>query len=155
MPSWKVHLIFNSLLLFVWIRFLLNYGLISDYVLLLFLIFFNTFLTIFPDVDSSKSKIRDFFAVILASITTVYLFLNSNFNVVYLLMGFISFYVIFKFFPTKHRGFMHSFWFSIVLSLLITVMVWVAFTFSFLNLIVYFFFILSGYLSHLFLDKIT
>jgi len=154
MPSWKVHLIFNSLILFLWIRFLLNYNLINNYVLLIFLVFFNMFLTLFPDVDSSKSKIRNIFAVILASITAVYLFLNSNFNFVYLLVGFISFYVIFRFFPTKHRGFTHSFWFSIVLSILITLMIWITFGFSLLNLSIYFLLILSGYLSHLFLDKI-
>jgi hypothetical protein len=155
MPSWKVHLIFNSLFLFVWVRFLFNYSFINDYILLIFLVFFNMFLTIFPDVDSSKSKIRNVFAVTLASITAVYLFLNSNFNFVYLLIGFISFYILFRFFPTKHRGFTHSFWFSIVLSFMITTIIWVNFSSSLLNLVIYFFFILSGYLSHIFLDKIS
>lgn len=155
MPSWKVHLIFNSLFLFVWIRFLLNYDFINDYFLLIFLIFFNMFLTIFPDGDSSKSKIRNIFAVISASMTTVYLLLNSNYNIVYLLIGFISFYMLFRFFPTKHRGFTHSFWFSIVLSSIITSIIWLTFSFPLLNLSIYFFFILSGYLSHIFLDKIS
>ena len=155
MPSWKVHLIFNSLFLFVWVKFLLNYGFINDYILLSFLILFNTFLTMFPDVDSSKSKIRDFFAIILSSMITIYLLLNSNYNFVYLLVGFMSFYILFRFFPTKHRGFTHSLWFSIFLSLIITVMVWLTFNSSMLNLSIYFFFILSGYLSHLFLDKIS
>jgi len=155
MPSWKVHLIFNSLFLFAWVRFLLNYNFISDYILLLILIFFNMFLTIFPDVDSSKSKIRNVFAIILTSITTVYLFFNSTFNFDYLLISFIFFYILFRFFPTKHRGFTHSFWFSILLSLIITTMVWMKFNPSLLNLSIYFFFILSGYLSHLFLDRIS
>jgi len=154
MPSWKVHLIFNSLILFLWIRFLFNYNLINNYVLLIFLMFFNMFLTVFPDVDSSKSKIRNIFAVILASITAVYLFLSSNFNFVYLLIGFISFYIIFRFFPTKHRGFTHSFWFSTLLSFIITTTIWITFSSSLLNLSIYFLLILSGYLSHLFLDKI-
>jgi membrane-bound metal-dependent hydrolase YbcI (DUF457 family) len=119
------------------------------------LIFFNIFLTIFPDVDSSKSKIRNVFAVILASMTTVYLLLNSNYNIVYLLIGFISFYILFRFFPTKHRGFTHSFWFSIFLSFIMTSIIWLTFSFPLLNLSIYFFFILSGYLSHIFLDKIS
>ncbi len=155
MPSWKVHLIFNSLILFLWIRFLLNYSFIKDYILLIFLVFFNMFLTIFPDVDSSKSKIRNVFAVILASMITVYLLLNSNYNFVYLLIGFISFYILFRFFPTKHRGFTHSFWFSILLSFIITTVIWITFSSFLLNLGIYFFFILSGYLSHIFLDKIS
>jgi hypothetical protein len=154
MSSWKVHLIFNSLFLFVWVRFLLNYGFINDYVLLVFLIFFNIFLTIFPDVDSSKSKIRGLFALILTSTATIYLFFNSTLNFDYLLVIFILFYVLFRFFPTKHRGFTHSLWFSILLSLIITTMVWMKFSPSLLNLSIYFFFILSGYLSHIFLDKI-
>ena len=155
MPSWKIHLIFNSLFLFVWVKFLLNYGFIDNYVSLLFLIFFNMFLAIFPDVDSSKSKIRGVFAIILTSITTVYLFFNSTFNLDYLLISFVFFYILFRFFPTKHRGFTHSFWFSILLSLVIATMIWIKFSSSLLNIIVYFFFILSGYLSHLFLDKIS
>jgi hypothetical protein len=155
MPSWKVHLIFNSLLLFIWVRFLLNYGFISDYILLIFLMFFNMFLTIFPDIDSSKSKIRNISAFMLASMITIYFFFNSNYNFVYLSIGFISFYVLFKFFPTKHRGFMHSLWFSILLSFMITVMTWMMFRSTLLNLSLYFFFILSGYLSHIFLDKIS
>jgi len=155
MSSWKVHLIFNSLFLFVWVRFLLNYGFINDYVLLVFLAFFNTFLTIFPDVDSSKSKIRGLFALILTSTATIYLFFNSTLNFDYLLVIFILFYVLFRFFPTKHRGFTHNLWFSILLSVLITTMVWMKFSPSLLNLSIYFFFILSGYLSHLFLDRIS
>ncbi len=155
MPSWKIHLIFNSLFLFIWVNFLLNYGFVDDYILLIFLIFFNMFLTIFPDVDSSKSKIRNIFAIILTSIVTVYLFLNSTFNFDYLLISFIFLYILFRFFPTKHRGFTHSFWFSVLLSLIITTMIWLKFSSSLLNLSIYFFFILSGYLSHLFLDKIS
>jgi hypothetical protein len=155
MPSWKIHFIFNSLFLFVWVRFLLNYSFITDYILLIFLMFFNTFLTIFPDVDSSKSKIRNVFAFMLASMITIYFFFNSNYNFVYLLIGFLSFYILFKYFPTKHRGFTHSFWFSIFLSLIITSMTWMIFRSSLLNLSVYFLFILSGYLSHIFLDKIS
>ena len=155
MPSWKVHLIFNSLFLFVWVRFILNYNFINDYILLIFLIFFNTFLTIFPDVDCSKSKIRDIFAIILASITTVYLSFNLGFNPVYFIISFILLYILFRFFPTKHRGFTHSFWFSIFLSLIITTIIWITFNSSLLNLSIYFLLILSGYLSHLFLDKIS
>lgn len=154
MPSWKIHLIFNSLFVFVWIRFLLNYSFITDYLLLSFLVFFNMFLAIFPDVDSSKSKVRNVFAVLSASITAVYLFFSSNYNIVYLFIGFVSFYMIFKFFPIKHRGFTHSFWFSVLVSFIITIVLWITFSFPLLNLSVYFFFMLTGYLSHLFLDRI-
>jgi len=153
MSSWKTHLIFNSLLLFVWIKFLLNYGFVNDYFLLILLIFFSLFLSIFPDVDYSKSRIRDTLALIIASIITIYFFLNLTFNsILSLLISFIFLYILFRFFPTKHRGITHNFWFSVLFSLILTGILWMMFNFSLINFIVYFLFILSGYVSHLFLD---
>ena len=153
MPSWKTHFIFNSLLLFVWIKFLLNYGFVNDYFLLILLISFSLFLSIFPDVDYSKSRIRDTLALIIASIITIYFFLNLTFNsILSLLISFIFLYILFRFFPTKHRGITHKFWFSVLFSLILTGILWMMFNFSLINFIVYFLFILSGYMSHLFLD---
>lgn len=153
MPSWKVHLVFNSLLLFVWIKFLLNYSFVNDYILLIFLIFFNSFLSIFPDVDYPKSRIRDVLAVMLASIATIYFFLNLTFNsILSLLVSFVFLYILFKFFPTKHRGITHNFWFSALFSFVLTGILRMMFDFSLINFVIYFIFILSGYVSHLFLD---
>ena len=155
MPKWKVHLLFNTILIFFWVQLLLSLNLVDDYIILTILIFFSYFLSIFPDIDYSKSPVRRVFALILACIFTVYLFMNSSINSILLMSAcFIILYISFRFFPTKHRGITHNFWFSSILSFVIATIFGIIFNFSFINFILYFLFILSGYLSHLFLDMI-
>lgn len=156
MPSWKVHLIFNFLILVVWIKFLLTYGLVNDYSLLGLMIFFSSFLSIFPDIDCTKSGIRTFLAVLLASVIIIYFFLVSVLNsIISLLFSFTFLFFLFKFFPTEHRGITHTFWFSISFSFLITLILWISLGFSSHGFLIYFFLLLTGYLSHIFLDAIT
>jgi membrane-bound metal-dependent hydrolase YbcI (DUF457 family) len=156
MPSWKKHLTFNAFLQLIWIKFLFDYGFVDNYTLLIFLIFFSSFLSLFPDVDTSKSNIRNVLSLILASTIMVYFFLNSDPNSIFLtITGFVFLYVLFKFFPMKHRGITHNFWFSMFFSFVVTAMLWMIVNFSSINFLVYFFFVLSGYVSHLFLDAIT
>ena len=156
MPHWKVHLLFNFFVILIWIFFLLNLGLFGNSILIILLIFLSSFFSILPDIDSPKSKIRDIFAVIIASFIVVYFILNFSLNsVLYILVGFIFLYLFFRFFPTKHRGLTHSFWFSIFMTLILTIILFQIFSFSFKGFFVYFFFILSGYLSHLFLDILS
>ena len=76
MSSWKTHIVLNFFILFIWIMFLFNYNFIDNYFLLILLILFSSFLSIFPDIDTWKSKIRDFFSFLFASILTVYFFFN-------------------------------------------------------------------------------
>ena len=155
MPSWKVHLVFNLILIFIWIRILLNYG-FNDYLLLASLIFLSSFLSVFPDIDTPKSKIRDYFSIIITSIIVVYLILNLTINsLLSLFVTFIFFYLLFRFFPIKHRGITHRFEFSILFSFIMTMILWFMFEFSLTEFMVYFFVILTGYLSHIFLDKLT
>ena len=156
MPSWKVHLIFNLILIFVWIRILLNYGFLNNYLLMVSLVIFSSFLSVFPDIDTPKSKIRDYFSIILASIIVLYLVLNLTINsLVYSSVTFIFLYLLFRFFPVKHRGITHSFGFSILFSFVMTVIIWFMFGFSLTEFMMYFFVIITGYLSHIFLDKLT
>ncbi len=155
MPSWKTHLSFNFFILLVLIIILLNHGFIENYFLLILLIFFSSFLSIFPDVDSWKSNIRNLFSFILASIITIYFFFNMSFNSISsLVVSFIFIYILFRFFPTKHRGITHNFWFSVFFCLVATTMLWMLFNFSMISFLVYFAVLLSGYLSHLFLDAL-
>jgi len=155
MPSWKTHITVNSFLLLVWILLFLNYGFINNYFLLILLIFFSSFLSIFPDIDTWKSEIRNFFSFVLASIITVYFFFNMGFNSIFsLLISFVLIYVLLRFFPTKHRGITHKFTSSVVFCLIITIVLWLLFNFSMISFLVYFAVILSGYLSHLFLDAL-
>ena len=155
MPSWKTHITINSFLLLIWIILLFNYNLINNYLLLILLIFFSSFLSVFPDVDTWKSKIRDFFSFILTSVVIVYFFFNMSFNsVISLFISFIFIYILFRFFPTKHRGITHKFSFSAFFSFMLTIILWILFNFSMINFLVYFLVILTGYLSHLFLDAL-
>jgi len=155
MPSWKVHLIFNLILVFVWIRVLLNYGFVNDYLLMASLILFSSFLSVFPDIDTPKSKIRDYFSIIIATIIVLYLIVNLTIeSLLSLFVTFIFLYLLFRFFPVKHRGITHSFGFSILFSFVMTLVLWFMFNFSLTEFIVYFLVILTGYLSHIFLDKL-
>ena len=155
MPSWKTHLTLNSFLSFIWIILLFNYNLINNYFLLILLIFFSSFLSIFPDIDTWKSNIRNLFSFLLASVVTVYFLFNINFNSIFsLFASFILIYIFFRFFPTKHRGVTHKFWFSVFFCLIITIILWLLFNFSMINFLVYFLVLLSGYLSHLFFDAL-
>ena len=155
MPHWKAHLLFNFFVILIWIFFLLNLGLFGNPILMILLIFLSSFFSILPDIDSPKSEIRDFFAVIIASFIVVYFILNFSLNsILYVLVGFIFLYLFFRFFPTKHRGLTHSIWFSIFMTFLFTIILSQIFSFSLKEFFIYFFFILSGYFSHLFLDML-
>ena len=155
MSHWKVHLLFNFFVIMIWIFFLFNLRLLGNPILMVLLIFLSSFFSIFPDIDSPKSEIRDFFAVIIASFIVVYFILNFSLNsVLYVSAGFIFLYLFFRFFPTKHRGLTHNIWFSIFMTLLFTIILSRIFSFSLKGFFIYFFFILSGYFSHLFLDAL-
>ena len=155
MPSWKTHLTVNSFVLLIWVILLFNYGFINNYFLLILLIFFSAFLSIFPDIDTWKSKIRDLFSLLLALVLTAYFLFNISFNSIFSLLAiFILIYILFRFFPTKHRGITHKFWFSVFFCLVITIILWLLFNFSMISFLVYFLVLLSGYLSHLFLDAL-
>jgi hypothetical protein len=155
MPSWKTHLTVNSFLLLIWVVLFFNYNLINNYFLLILLVFFSSFLSIFPDIDTWKSDIRNLLSFLLASVLTIYFFFNMSFNSIFsLLISFILIYVLFRFFPTKHRGITHKFWFSMFFSFMLTIILWMLFNFSMISFLVYFAVLLSGYLSHLFLDAL-
>jgi membrane-bound metal-dependent hydrolase YbcI (DUF457 family) len=147
---------FNAFLQLIWIKFLFDYGFVGNYTLLILLLFFSSFLSLFPDVDTSKSNIRNVLSLVLASTIMVYFFLNSDSNSIFLVVvSFVSLYILFRFFPTKHRGVTHNFWFSMFFSFVVTVILWIMFNFSSFYFLVYFFFVSSGYMSHLFLDAVT
>ena len=147
---------FNTLFIIVWIILFFNYGFINDYLLLIFMIFINYFLSTFPDIDSTKSDIRNFFAITLALIVLFYFVFNFFIeSLTFFFLGFVILYLLFRFFPTKHRGITHNFWFSVSASFIITIVSFFVFKFSFRVFLVYFLFLLSGYLSHIILDKIS
>jgi len=122
----------------------------------MFLILFNILATVFPDIDTPKSKIRGYVSLILTIVVTGYLVINFSLNsIISVVLTFIFIYLVIRFFPTKHRGITHTFWFSLVFSSGLTFILWLMFEFSGFEFGVYYLVIFWGYLSHLILDKIT
>jgi len=156
MPSWKIHLIFDLIFVIVFASFLIKNVLINNIFLLIFLVFFNILATLFPDIDTPKSKIRKYISLTLALIFGGYLITNFSLKSIFsLVISSFLFYLIIRFFPTKHRGVTHTFLFGIILSIILTFVLWFLFEISLNQLGVSFLIILWGYLSHLILDKIT
>ena len=121
MPSWKIHLIFDLIFVIVFLSFLYNWGFIDNIILVAFLIFFNILATIFPDIDTPKSKIRNYISLILAVVVTGYSVINFSFSsILSIIATFFFIYLLIKFFPIKHRGITHKFWFSLIFSLGLT-----------------------------------
>ena len=155
MPSWKIHLIFNLIFIPLFWKIFLGNLFSENLILFFFLLFLYELFSIFPDIDTSKSKIRDCISLILAAVITVMFMFNINMNSVIILpLGFLILYLIFKYFPTKHRGFTHSLWFSVFLPLFFIIIIRILFSFSFYDGLIYFMFLFSGYIFHIILDKI-
>ena len=156
MPSWKIHLIFDLIFVIVFVGTLFGVGVLDNILLLVFLILFNILATIFPDIDTPKSKIRKYVSLILALVVTSYLVIDFSLSsILSVVTTFFFIYLLIRFFPTKHRGITHRLWFSPVFSLGLTFILWLMFNVSLTEFTSCFLIILWGYLSHLILDKLT
>lgn len=154
MPSWKTHILFNLIFLLIPIKLFLTFT--SDYSILFILIPFSILASLFPDIDSTKSKIRKTFAVLAALTLTLYFFFNTRIDsMITIFVCFILLYFLIRFFPTKHRGRTHGIGFSLVFSLIATITLWIIFTFPLTVFMICFLIIWFGYASHLFLDKVA
>ena len=156
MPSWKIHLIFDLIFMVVFLGLIFSLGLINNLITMFFLVLFNLIATLFPDIDTPKSKIRAYVSLILALVIIGFLIINHSVNsVISGLVGFTLIYLVIRFFPTEHRGVTHSPWFSLICSFALTFVFWLMFRFSGFEFAIYYLIILWGYLSHIILDKIT
>lgn len=156
MPSWKIHLIFNLIFLIIVLNFLYRNELLVDPFSIIFLIIFNILATIFPDIDTPKSKIRQYVSLILALTLIFYFIINFSINsFLSLTISFLSIYLFIRFFPTKHRGVTHKLWFSVIFSLGAGFILWFLFRYNIFEFLVYSLVIFIGYLSHLILDRLA
>jgi len=156
MPSWKVHLIFDLILVSVILITLYNWGMIVNPLLIVFLVIFNILATIFPDIDTPKSKLRNYFSWILGLLVTGYLIINFSIgSILSAIATFIFVYLVLRFFPTRHRGITHNLWFSLLFSLGLNSILWLMFRFSSFEFGIYYLIIFWGYLSHLTLDNLV
>lgn len=154
MPDWKVHLVFG----FLFLSLFLSLNCIFRFLVLdLQKIFIFTllvpFVSIFPDVDTKKSKSRK----------VISLFLSSTIFLIYLLVFpgtwyygigyFILLYFLIKLLPTRHRGMTHSFYFSFIFSIPASYFLSLALSLNFYEFSYFFIIIFSVYALHLLLDK--
>jgi len=137
-------------------RILFMLDLVDNFVLLGFLLASYVLASLIPDIDSTRSKIRDLFAVIVAAVLTFTIGINPEFNsLIGLFVSFIFIYLVARYFPTKHRGLTHTLKFSGIFSFAVVLVLWIMFGFGYAEFFIYFLMIGFGYSSHLFLDRIT
>ncbi len=154
MPSWRAHISINLIIFFFWLKLLFylrpEVNIIYPVIILPFVIIAS----VFPDIDTNKSRIREWFALLLAVILTILylskLILENWFNVV---VFFFASYFIIKFLPTPHRGITHTPGFSLLFSVPIFFMMYLFIKTDFIISFLVFSIIFISYNSHLFLDK--
>jgi len=154
MIDWKSHLIFGFLLVLIWLNAIYFLKIFEmDLFFVISLIVLILFISVFPDIDLKKSKIRDLISILMAfaiSITYIYFYQSTWF---YGPIYFIFVYLIFKNLPTKHRGVLHTFKFSIIFSLVFVFLIYFAIGSS-EKILFWFFVLFSSYCLHLILDRI-
>jgi len=165
MIDWKLHFIFGLLLVIALLAFfqlvqnLVGFQLsLQDIAIVLVLVSFST---LFPDIDMQKSKIRDMVSFASAiTVSIIYLaFLPQTWY--YAAVYFLLAYFILRYLPTKHRGIVHTFKFSIFFSFLAVLICYMTIGstigstggFAADRLALYFSAALLGYNLHLILDK--
>ena len=153
MLDWKLHLIFGLLLAIVFLGFFYFFHIQVSIETLVSLILVTMFTSLLPDVDLKKSKIRDFVSLIsAAAISFIFLFFNSQewyLSIIY----FVVLYIFFKNIPTKHRGVTHTFEFSFIFSVVLSIIFYFSFNLDFQNSLMWFLIIFFSYGLHLVLDK--
>ncbi len=150
MPNWKTHLLVGFIISIIAFMLMQKYGLTFNYLDIPIAIILVAFFSIFADIDTEESKIKNIIEVAILSYSVVFLITNfyvtqfpqlNNFFRAEISIILIGFLLFLKFF--QHRGFFHT----IVAGLLFTIPVW-----FFLGLNLFILSILS-FLSHLIIDK--
>lgn len=154
MTDWKLHLISSLLLamfllsVFFYAKFQITPTIIAALIIL------TIFTSLFPDVDMKKSKIRSLLSLIAAfAISFAYVFLRQG-TWHYAPVYFLILYFVFKHLPTKHRGLLHSFKFSVIFSLTLAYLCYLLAGLNVPETLFWFCIILFSYNLHLLLDKL-
>ena len=154
MKDWKSHSIFGLLLAIAFFNFVYFFQVFE--ISLQFIISLTAvvvFVSVLPDVDLKKSKIRNFIALIAAFAAALFYILLFS-QIYYAIIYFFIIYFLIKFFPTKHRGMSHNFYFSIFFSFLVILVGYFIFSFSQKEFVFWYFVVFISYNLHLFLDKV-
>ncbi len=154
MKDWKLHFIFGNFLAIFWVA-LFYFIKISVSPLELFALILATwFASLFPDVDLKKSKIRDVVALVTAGVVAFFYVFYFQPTWYYGPAYFLILYFLLRYIPSKHRGVMHSFKFSIIFSILLVFLISLFLKFSRSEYLFWFAIILFSYNLHLMLDRI-
>jgi len=154
MPDWKIHLFFGCLFAVFWFSFFYFEKFLTDPLRPLALLLISLFVSTFPDVDLKRSKSRNLVSFLLAfSISAIYalFYIETWF---YAPFYFLILYFLFKYLPSKHRGFIHSFKFSILLSAALTLIFYFFLGLGQMEAVFWFSIIFLSYSIHLVLDRI-
>ena len=140
MPDCKTHFIFSLFLTITWISIFYFADLQLSFESLVALIVLTVFTSLFPDIDTRRSKIRDAVSMAIAAIVTgMYLFFYTG-----------TWYYA----PIKHRGITHTFKFSVLFSAGLASVYMVFNPFMLERLVFWFVVVFSSYALHLALDRI-
>lgn len=154
MKDWKSHAIFGLLLAIAFFNVVYFFQIFAITLRFIFsLTAVVVFISVFPDIDMKKSKIRDFVAVIVAFVAAllyIFLFAQTYYAIIY----FFIIYFLIKFFPSKHRGVSHDFYFSIFFSFFAVLASYLIFSFTQTEFVFWYFVVFLSYNLHLFLDKL-
>lgn len=154
MPDWKIHLLFGCVLAIFWFNIFYFGKFLAEPFKAVFLLLISLFSTTFADIDEKKSKMRSFISFVLAfSISVAYIFFYTK-TWQYAPFYFFILFFIFRFIPSKHRGFTHSFKFSIFFSVILTLLFYFILNLSQSDVLLWFSIIFLNYNLHLFLDAL-
>jgi len=150
MPDWKTHFIFGLLLVILWLFVFQVIGFELNLWQLVALVSFSIFSSLFPDIDTKKSKIRDILSMAASFVVSILYIIFFVEMWYYGPIYFVLLYLILKYLPSKHRGITHTFRFAFLFSLVLTILYSLFKEFS----IVWFAIIFSSYSLHLIIDKL-
>lgn len=153
MPSWRIHISLNIILFFFWSKAVSLFFPEIDIFYLIFIFPLTILASVFPDIDTSKSRIRDWTAsIIVLFIALMFIPRYSLDNFIKIPILLFCLYLFFRFFPMKHKGFTHKLLFTFIFSLVLTL------TSIFIYPEMYlmtFSIIFISYITHILLDNIT
>ena len=152
MPDWKIHLLFGCILAVFWFNIFYFGKFLSEPLKAILVLLISLFSTTFADIDEKKSKMRSFISFLLAFfISAIYIFIYTD-TWYYVPFYFLILFFIFRFVPSKHRGFTHSFKFSILFSAILILILYFVLGLNQNEAILWFGAIFLSYNLHLFLD---
>lgn len=153
MPDWKTHFIFSLFFVIAVVYVLSIVGFHLSVGELAVMVVISVFASLFPDVDTKKSKIRTAFSLIVAS-ASVTAYLVFFFETWYYAPAYFAIiYLLIKYIPAKHRGVTHTAGFSVIFSFLLAITYVMLSSFSVQHFLLFFTVSLASYNLHLLLDK--